>query len=371
MPTSRRPGRKPDGPPRTGPSRPWLDFEMEVVQGLEEFAEGELARRMGADAIVVGRPVPGRIAIRYRGSPAALNGLRSVAAVHMIESYEVARPRALLGHENLTRLRRLIEGIVGLFPRGSFETFRISAAGADSSTFKRLGDEIGTVTRLVATEEPARLQLAFRRTPGLRTGWQVLVRLSPMPLSARKWRVCDLPGALNATIAHVMVELAGVPQDGTLVNLACGSGTLMAEGPELGPTGVVLGCDTSTHALECASANIRAAGRAGRAQLLLADARRVPAPMACADAIVADMPYGMLSGAGVKLGPLYSGVVPEATRLARPGAALVVITSARKHFEDALRRHEASWRIDRVIRLQVPFRSGYIKPQIYVLRRRP
>ena len=214
MPTSRRPGRKPDGPPRTGPSRPWLDFEMEVVQGLEEFAEGELARRMGADAIVVGRPVPGRIAIRYRGSPAALNGLRSVAAVHMIESYEVARPRALLGHENLTRLRRLIEGIVGLFPRGSFETFRISAAGADSSTFKRLGDEIGTVTRLVATEEPARLQLAFRRTPGLRTGWQVLVRLSPMPLSARKWRVCDLPGALNATIAHVMVELAGVPQDG-------------------------------------------------------------------------------------------------------------------------------------------------------------
>ncbi len=343
---------------------------MEVVGGLEEFAEDELERRMGAEATVVGRPAPGRISIRYRGNPAALNGLRSVVAVHIVENYEVPRPHGLLGHENLTRLLRVIEGIVSLFPRGSFETFRISAAGAGSSTFRRLGDEVRNATGLAVTAGPAHLQLAFRRTSCAQTGWEALVRLSPRPLSARKWRVCDLPGALNGTIAHVMVELAALPEGGTLVNLACGSGTLMAEGPELSPTGVVVGCDTSRDALARAESNLRAAGH-GRARLLYADVRSVPLSAACADAIVADLPYGMLSKADTDLGRLYAGTVSEATRLARPGAALVVITSAKRHFENALKNHESDWDVARVLPLKVPFRSGYINPQVYALKRRP
>ena len=34
-------------------------------------------------------------------------------------------------------------------------------------------------------------------------GWEVLVRLTPRPLTARPWRVCNWPGALNAVVAGI------------------------------------------------------------------------------------------------------------------------------------------------------------------------
>jgi len=167
-----------------------------------------------------------------------------------------------------------------------------------------------------------------------------------------------------------MVRLARSSPGGTFLNLACGSATLMVERLALGFRDRVIGVDIREEALDCARANLGAAGQEGNADLLLADARSVPLPAASVDAIATDLPYGMLTGADTDLGGLYHAIMAEAARLARPSAPLVVITARKRELETALRRLESRWTLERVVPISVPFRSGYIKPSIFALRRR-
>ena len=346
------------------------EYELQVVEGLEGFAEQEVVETLAPGTRVTGRPGPGRLSVTHGGHATSLNALRTVLAAHLVERFEVPRPKALLGYENLGKLLRSLKGVVESYPAGSFETVRISAAGADSSVFKRLAAEIASPLELEVTTGPANLQVTCRRPPNGTPGWQVLVRTSPMPLSARKWRVRDYPGALNATVANVMARLCGGQAAGTFLNLACGSATLIIERLGLAPGGTVVGVDNSGKALDAARANLRAAGHGGTASLLLADARSVPLPSGSVDAMVADLPYGMLTGAGSDLAGLYEAMLAEATRLARPSAALVVITARKRAFESAVRRVEERWAQESVVPISVPFRSGYLRPNIYALRRR-
>src|SRR5579884_2660431 len=112
-------------------------YDVEVIPGLEEPAERELRARLGG-VEVIGRPREGRIAIRYRGSLRKLNALRSVVAVYALRRFAVPRPRALLGHESFQGVLALVGSVIAAWPPGSFRTFRVSAAGADSPTFTRL-----------------------------------------------------------------------------------------------------------------------------------------------------------------------------------------------------------------------------------------
>lgn len=67
-----------------------------------------------------------------------------------------------------------------------------------------------------------------RRTLG-RDGWDVLVRLSTFPLSARSWRAEGYHAAVNATVAAAMVRLSQPRSGDRVVNLMCGSGTILVE----------------------------------------------------------------------------------------------------------------------------------------------
>ena len=345
-------------------------YELEVIPGLEEFAEREVQDRYGPSVKLSGRPFDGRVSIAYRGSPVSLNELRSVVAVHQVENFQVPRPSALLGHENLGRLLRLLKSTVARNPSGAFQSFRISAAGADSTVFRRLRGEVAAATRLDDADGPADLQVTCRRPPGGGAGWQVLVRLSPRPMSARQWRVCDLPGALNATVANVMVTLTRPTPDESFLNIACGSATLMVERLELGSPAKVIGVEISSEAIECAEANLRASGHGRNAHLVQADAGCIPLPSSSMDVVVADLPYGMLTGIDADIPKLYSAIVGEATRVARPLSSLVVITARNTALEHALSQVDDHWDLKGAFPIRMPFRSGYLRPKIYSLRRR-
>ncbi|MCI0438058.1 MAG: methyltransferase domain-containing protein [Chloroflexi bacterium] len=356
--------------PQVPPTSHRREYELEFIEGIEGFAEQELEATLGSSVKVGGRPGLGRIAISYDGPPTLLNRLRSIVAAHLVETFNVPRPRALLGHSNLTRILEALREIMGQHPPGAFETFRISAAGADSSVFARLKQEIAGSLNLRHTDSGAQLLISVRRESGGRTGWQALVRTTPAPLSARAWRVCNLPGALNATVASVMAGLAGARAGERFVNLACGSGTLLIERLELGSTSLALGIDADANALDCARANLEASGHHEKARLVLGDAGRLPLPDASADTLVGDLPYGMLMGSREHLDSLYSAVLSEAARVAAPGATLALITASVRRFEAVMREHRDIWLCEQVIPLKIPFRSGYVRPRIYVLRKR-
>ncbi|HEX6488831.1 MAG TPA: methyltransferase domain-containing protein [Candidatus Dormibacteraeota bacterium] len=284
-------------------------------------------------------------AVGVEGAPAAALGLRTVVAAYSVESYAVPRPRGLLGDENLRRLAAQVKGL---------HSFRFSAAGSESTVFQRLAVELERRTGMAHEPETGERLLRFRRSadPGA-GGWEVLARLTPRPLSARAWRVRDVPGALNATIAAAMIRLAAPRPGERYLNLMCGSGTLLAEAPPgLGPVGL----DSSREALAAARANTDAA-------LVLGDVRQAPFKAGAFDVLVADLPYGERSGSHATNDRLYREFLAAADRLASQKARLAVISHDIRRFEAAL-EDAGAWHLELKLRV---FQKGY-QPAIWLLK---
>src|SRR6266511_2471254 len=191
---ARRQGDPPELRPRT--------VECEVLAGLEPFCAAEVRRVLGRNASLLAGGQAGAVRFRLVGPLAAALELRTAVAAYLLVRVSGRRPSALLGD---TSLFDQVEAVRRLHPPGAFRSFRLSAPGRDSAAL-----------RIRRARQPA-------------DGWEALVRLSPRPLSARAWRAFNLPGALNATIAAAMVELSRPRASDRVLNLMCGSGTILVE----------------------------------------------------------------------------------------------------------------------------------------------
>jgi precorrin-6B methylase 2 len=283
--------------------------------------------------------------------------------VHAVLAGGLPRPTALLDDGAFQRITAAVGHIRSLHPAGAFRTFRLSAAGADSSAFQRFANRLGQATGL-RPADAGDLLLRFRR--GADGRFALLARISPRPLAARAWRVCNLPGALNAAVASAMTGLTRPAPGDVYLNLACGSGTLLVERALLGPAGRLIGCDVDAEALACAARNVAAAGLRD-VELTDWDATRLPLADRSVDALTVDLPFGQLVGSHALNAELYPGLLAEAARVARPGARLVAISQQIRLLERSV--DAAYWNVEEILRPTLSTSGGPIKPGIYVLRR--
>ncbi|MDP9353153.1 MAG: methyltransferase domain-containing protein [Chloroflexota bacterium] len=338
---------------------------MEVVIGLEDLARQEIEALPG-HVDIADTAASGSIHFTYGGSLSDLLRLRLAVAAYLVRAYPIARPLALLGHQNFHQLLADIRDVLALHPPAAFRSLRISAAGETSSVYERLRRELGTAAGLSPVLGEGDLSLHIRRSADRSDGFEVAIRVSPRPLSARPWRVCDMPGALNASVARAVVRLMQPSSGDCFVNLACGSGTLLVERLENGPVARAIGVDSSAEALRCASRNLAAAGLEGRAELVQGDAGAVTLPDASVSAVCADLPWGQLVGTHEVNEGLYPRVIREAARVAVPGAPMVLLSAQVRLMERTLREHSSQWKLERELRL----RTGTVNVRAYVLSRR-
>jgi predicted RNA methylase len=366
MPKRNTGTRSPPHQPRRADARKaeTLELEADVLDGLETFGRVELLDGLRHYVTLQSAPNSGVLRFRYTGQLSALLDLRSLLAIYLVRRFAVPRPRALLGHQHFTGLLDDIAMVRTLAPESAYRTLRLSAAGEDSSVMGRLKDELAQHTGLTIAADEGDLLLRLRRSADGK-GWEALTRISPRPLATRAWRVCNRPGALNATLAHAMMRLTAPRPDDLVVNLACGSGTLLIERLALGPVRSILGCDTDSAALECARANLQAAGfgalvrleRWDVADLLLADGS---ATMICAD-----LPFGQLVGSHRENERLYPRFFAEAARIAAPGGRMVLLTHEVRLLERVAAQHIDVWRREKELRV----RTGGMTPRIYLFQR--
>jgi 23S rRNA G2445 N2-methylase RlmL len=334
---------------------------------LEEIARAELRRCFGGRLRLLpagNPPEAGAIRFAYSGNLSALLGLKTALAAYLCRRFPVPRPRGLLGDEHFRALLAQIALVRALAPPETYRTFYLSAAGSESSVMARLKDALVVHTGLQVASHEGDLLLRVRRSPE-GEGWEVLVRLSPRPLATRPWRVCNREGALNATVAHAMILLTHPNPEDVFLNLACGSGTLLIERLAAAPARRVIGCDVDPAALECACANVEAAGESGRVELYPWDARALPLPDRSIDVLCADLPFGYLVGSHAENVALYPAILHEAARVARPGARLALITHEVR-LMNVLLAESALWSAREVIRVTL----GGLHPRIFVLERR-
>ncbi len=360
-PSSRRraaAGQRAGGKQNNAESAGW-PVELSLVPGLSARAVDEVKQVIGPLADM--RAEPDAIRGRYRGRLNDLFRLRSINAAFLVRDYDIPRPKALLGDAQFRDLLKQIDLVRRLHPSQAFGSFYLSAAGSDTAVLQRLRNELAHHTGLAAADEEGDLQLRLRRAPDA-AGWQILLRLSPRPLSTRDWRVCNFAGALNATVAYAMARLSE-PQPGEMfLNLACGSGSLLIERGLLLPASRLIGCDNDPAVLECAAANLAAASIA--AELEHWDAGALPLPDRSIDALSADLPFGHRIGSHRENQEFYPRVLAEAARVARPGARFTLISHEIRLLEALLATNNA-WQIIQV----VPINLRGLHPRIFVLRR--
>jgi len=273
--------------------------------------------------------------------------LRTAYTAYARLGFDVRAPKALLGDANL----RAITDVVRNVARSQrFTAVRIGAAGADSPVMRRIGDELARAAGL--PHDPADgdllvriLPLSTESGPSLRR-WQVLVRLTPRPLSNRPWHVPGFEGALDASVAAAMVRLTRPRDDDVFLDPVCGSGTILQERRDHGPAHAVLGSDLDPGAPAAA---------------VRADATNLPHPDGSVTAIVANPPWGHRFDT---TDDFNERLLAEVGRVATADAHFVVVTHDVKRFERALRGQDR-WRP--LERLTLTFRGHH--PRVWVLGR--
>jgi len=326
------------------------EVEVEFLPGLGPFVLEEIEELFGGD-VSVPRFTAGACRVRVR-QPERLLQLRTAVAVHLVECFEIPRPKALLGHEAMTRLVTLVEAAMAWSGRTSFRSFRLNAAGRDSAVFQRLAEMLHAETGL----EQDRWGDLLVRVRRVDDGWEVLARTSPRPLSARAWRTHNFRGALNATIAAALVRATRPKRDDRYCNLMCGSGTLLAERLACGPADAIVGIDNDADVLAMAGYH------APDAALVIGDVRTAPFDDAVFDVLTADLPYGQAVGSHAENDELYGGVLGEAARVAKTSARFAVITHDIRRFRRALAAQSA-WRAEHEVQV---FQKGH-NPYVWLL----
>jgi tRNA (guanine6-N2)-methyltransferase len=158
---------------------------VEFLPGLESFVTQEL-HSIGCKNIQ--QQNAETLRCEYIGDLRRLNALRKAVAVYAVYSFAIPRPKALLGDEHWRRVIEATEQVLAIHPKGTFKSFRISAAGQDSSVFQRLMAMLEKQLSLPFVED-GDLLIIIRPAQG----WEVAIRLTPRPLSARSWRFAIWP----------------------------------------------------------------------------------------------------------------------------------------------------------------------------------
>ena len=327
------------------------------MRGLAGHAEAELRRVRGVDLIA---KADTHLSIRFAGDSARLLELRTVVAIYRVVTFDIPRPKALLGDAHFRELVVLLKNVISQQPKNSFAALRFGAAGSDSPTFKRLADTLSKALELPYDAHEGDFFIRFRPTP--EKTWELLVRLTPRPLSARAYRVCNRSGGLNACLAAATNDLTRMRPQDRYLNAMCGSGTLAIERALAARAHDLYAIDINETALSCAAENIAAAGLTEQIALAQADATALPFDAESFSVITADVPWGDAVGSHADNSKLYPKLLEEWARVATSDARLAFITHELKLFEKII-KGQSQWRI--VKEMQV-FHGGH-HPKVYVL----
>lgn len=330
-------------------------IELDVPLGIEHICRAELAHKLGITTIEVDT---GAVRFAYQGDLKRLSSLKSANAAYVVLTYNIPRPKALLGHQNF---ELLVDAVAHVLRNGSFKTIGLNAAGSNSSVMERLKDEIAAHSSLeVASDSNADLLVRIRKKSGR---WQVLLRTTARPLSVRGWRIHDMKGALNGPVAYAMNNL--IPSDATsVINFMCGSGTLLIEHDDLGHERKLYGLDTDEAVLGIAADHLRMVANANhQTTLVRGNATRTPFRDKLADAITADMPFGQLVGTHEANKTLYPAVLAEMYRVLSGDGRAILLTHEVRLMSKIITGRQ--WAIEKIIKVDL---RG-LHPRIYVLRK--
>ena len=278
---------------------------------------------------------PGRVLMRSAGPLRALGRARTL----MTLGFPLARVRIAAGPDAL--VAALTAALTGAEARQIFETWSKGQVRYRLA-WARGGHRRAVVWRVAEAVARVRPELVNDPTA---SPWEVVVddgggnlqvELRPRWDDQRfAYRVGDVPAASHPTIAAALAQLAGVRADDVVWDPFVGSGLELVERGLLGPHARLVGTDLDPKALQTATANLAAAGLAGKAELVEADATtHDPGGVTL---VITNPPMGRRVQRG-DVAPLLTSFLAHVGRVLAPGGRLVWISPLPRVTQPAARQ---------------------------------
>lgn len=286
--------------------------------------------------------------------------LRSVARAYLVYQGDNLHPTYISKHKSI--LGSVIEEILNADLKG-FKTFKISCAGSDSPEVKSISSYIEDTYKLVEREE-ADLKIHIIKIEDI---WEVGVQITPRPLSLRDYKVENMSGAMDPTIAFALNSFGHLEKASSYLNVFSGSATLLIEaGLCYQNLERLLGFDYNKKHLSLAMQNIKKAGLVQRIQLKEKNIFDKP-DLGKFDVIASDLPFGMAISKDEDLSKQYQCFVEYCEETLNPSGTLLVYTSE----YDTLKAVIMESRFEILNTVELKFMSSvnaYLRPKMFVCR---
>jgi tRNA G10 N-methylase Trm11 len=308
-------------------------YKLEFLKGLEDFVESELKEKTKEFSIY--HKSEGIIYLNTSDDK-ALKELKSVNNAYECVIDRNLNPKQLAG--NLNKIESVLEKFKG---DSDFTSFNIDISGHQTNESLRIREYISSFLNISESNTPD-LQINYGKKPFI--GWDISFRLSPRPLSKRTWKIGNIEGGLNPTIAYCMNTLTKPNERQRYLNIFAGSGTLLIERLAWGYRELI-GFDNNGANISSAYQNIRAAN-CKDIKIENHDIYGSP-DFGLFDVIIGDIPFGAQIGSESNLKSLYSHILNYCSNSIARGGVVVLFTSQRELLESMVEKSKKFYLKDR------------------------
>ncbi len=333
-----------------------LEIKLAFITGLKEIVLNEISRYPNL------RVVKEELDSLYLDFQdlTEIKHLRSVSRAYIVVRNSKYNPRYISNHKSI--LGNLIETVIN-GNKGTFKTFKIICAGSDSPNVRSISEYIKRTYALTEREE-ADMKIHIVNPDEV---WEIGIQITSRPLSVRDYKIRNMSGAMDPTIAYAVNSLCELENANSYLNIFSGSATLLIEAGRCYPNlKQLVGFDNNKKNISLAIQNIKKAGLIKRIELEERDIFDKP-ELGKFDVITSDLPFGMSISKNEDLESLYRCFVEYCQETLNHNGKLVVYTSQHEMLKKIIL--ESKFKIVKTLELKfITSVNAYLRPKIFVCR---
>lgn len=332
-----------------------LLLKMTFIPGLKSIVLDEISKYPEFKTIEVGED---KIYLDFVPNLKNAILLKSVLNVYIVKRAEKYNPYFISNHKSI--LGDLIDIVL---EKDKFKTFKLRCAGSDSKEVIEIQNYIKNTYKLNNAED-ADMEIHINKPDLL---WEIGVRITKRPLSLRDYRVANIKGGLNPTVAYAMNTFCNLNSSTSYLNVFSGSGTLLIEAGLVKSDLKLVGFDIDGKSNALAIQNIKKAQLIKQIHLKTADIYNKP-HLGKFDVIVSDLPFGIQISSKENLDNLYKTFVKYCEETLNKDSTLVIYTTEHKLLQTIL--ESSNFNIIKTLELVISTSvvNTYLYPRIFVCK---
>lgn len=339
-------------------SKPTLEIKVAFIIGLRPVVLSEVSRYLDLHVV---REEEEFVYLDFIDNLSQIVRMRSILRAYIVARDPKYNPHYISNHKSI--LGDLIARVIEANKKNAFKTFKLICAGSGSQDVRGIAEYVQSTYGL-KEEEDADLKIHIIKTGDT---WEAGVQVTSRPLASRDYKVLQMRGAMDPTIAYAANSLCNLESADSYLNVFSGSATLLIEAAQCYPNlGKMVGFDNDKRTISLAIQNIRKAGVIRRIQLKEKDIFDKP-DLGKFDAITSDLPFGMSISKNEDLEKMYRCFIEYCQETLHRTGRLVAYTNKHEILKEIISKSE--FKIVKTLELKfITSVNTYLHPKIFVCR---